>query len=155
MRLGSLTVRTKAIIIQVAIVAGVILWFKLALPSIRKERVAAEAVQREEGIESFVQSVVVEAGRPEAEASLAPGERPARPQRLRIFPPVDEVQQALGAPSTSMTDFRGGQHLTWIGTRHSLEVSFDKGRLYALTLTDLESGHGATIHESPAFWRQF
>ena len=82
-------------------------------------------------------------------------DRPARPQQLRIFPPVDEVQQALGAPSASMTDFRGGQHLTWIGTRHSLEVSFDKGHLYALTLTDLESGHGATIYESPTFWRKF
>ena len=155
MRIGSLTVRTKAIVIQVVIVAGVILWFKLGLPSIRKERTAAEAVQREERIESFVQSVVVEAGRPEAEASPAPGAQRALPQRLRIFPPVDEVQQTLGAPSASMTDFRGGQHLTWIGTRHSLEVSFDKGRLYALTLTDLKSGHGATIYESPALWRQF
>lgn len=155
MRFGSVSVRTKVIVIQVVIVAGVILWFKLALPSIRKERAAAEAVQREERIESFVQSVVVETGRPEADVPPAAGGRPARPQRLRILPSVDEVQQALGAPGTSMTDFRGGQHLRWIGTRHSLGVSFDKGRLYALTLTDLESGHGTTIYESPAFWRQF
>ena len=155
MRIGSLTVRTKAIIIQVVIVAGVILWFKLALPGIRKERAAAEAAQREERIEDFVQSVVVEAGRPEADVPPATGERPARPQRLRLLPPVEEVQQALGAPATSMTDFRGGQHLTWIGTRQSLEISFDQGRLYALTLTDLKSGHGVTIYESPALWRQF
>jgi hypothetical protein len=54
-----------------------------------------------------------------------------------------------------MTDFRGGQHLTWIGPRHRLEASFDKGRLYALTLTDLQTGHGMQVFESSAEWRAF
>ena len=54
-----------------------------------------------------------------------------------------------------MTDFRGGQHLTWIGTRHKLAASFNKGRLYALTFTDLTTGHGMQVFESSAQFRSF
>ena len=151
--LGSL--RTRTIIIQVAIFAAVILWLTLALPKIQKERAAAELARREQKIESFVQSAVVEAGDEEIAVPTVEGVRRVRPQRLRITPAVGEVQQALGAPDRSMTDFRGGQHLIWIGTRHQLEASFAKGRLFAVTLTDRQTGHGMTVYESSAQYRPF
>jgi hypothetical protein len=154
-RWGFGSLRTRTIIIQVAIFAGVILWLTLALPKIQKERAAAELARREQKIESFVQSAVVAAGGEEIEVPTVEGVRRVRPQRLRVTPAVGEVQQALGAPERSMTDFRGGQHLTWIGTRHQLEASFAKGRLYAVTLTDLQTGHGSTVYESSAQYRPF
>ncbi len=149
------SVRARVILVQVVIFAGLIAYFKILLPTIEKARAAAEVAKREEKITSFVQSVVVEAGVQEAEASAKDGEASARARRLRITPSVSEVQQALGAPDQTMTDFRGGQHLTWIGTRHKLEVSFDKGRLYALMLSDLATGHGMTVYESSVQYRQF
>ena len=153
MRFGS--VRTRVILVQVAIVAGVIAWYKLFLPGIQEDRAAAEAARREQKIEALVQSMVIEAAGRENDTPETPGSTRQRPQRLRFTPPVDEVQQELGAPDTSMTDFRGGQHLTWVGTSHSLELSFDKGRLYALTLTELKTGHGMQVFESAAQWRAF
>jgi hypothetical protein len=152
-RFGS--VRTRVILVQVAILAGVVAWYRIFLPEIQKEHAAAEATRREQKIEALVQSMVIAAAGRESDGLAAPGQMPARPQRLRITPPVDEVERALGAPDTSMTDFRGGQHLTWVGTRHSLELSLDKGRLYALTLTDLQSGHGTQVFESALQWRAF
>ena len=153
MRFGS--VRTRVILVQAAIVVGVIAWYKFFLPGIQKERAAAEAARREQKIEALVQSMLIEAAGRENDAPATPGSTRHRPQRLRFMPPVDEVEQELGAPDTSMTDFRGGQHLTWVGTRHSLELSFDKGRLYALTLTDRQSGHGMQVFESAVQWRAF
>jgi hypothetical protein len=138
----------------VVILAGVILWLKVAWPGIQKERAAADARKREQQIESFVQSVVAESGAVEPGAP-ANGKPASNPQRLRITPLVSEVQQALGAPDTSMTDFRGGQHLTWMGTRHKLTASFNQGRLYALTLTDVPTGRGMRVFESSAQWQEF
>jgi hypothetical protein len=154
-RWGFGSLRTRTIIIQVAIFAAVILWLALGLPSVRKERAAAELARREQKIESFVQSAVVEAGGEEIAMPTAEGVRRVRPQRLRLTPAVGDVQQALGAPDRSMTDSQGGQHLTWLGTRHQLEASFDKGRLYAVTLTNLQTGHGITVYESRAQFRPF
>jgi len=154
-RWGFGSVRTRTIVIQVAIVAGVILWLTLALPKIQKERAAAELARREQKIESFLQSTAVERVGEEIEVPTVEGVRRVRPQRLRITPAAGDVQQALGAPDQSMTDFRGGQHLIWIGTRHKLEASFDKGRLYAVTLTDLQTGHGMTVYESSAQYHPF
>ena len=179
MRIGTLSVWTKAIIIQVVIFAGVIVYFKVALPRIEKARAEAAAAEREQRIEAFVQSVAVEAAGREDDAPAANEEKSpraqlfprllgqwqrapasngatrARPQRLRITPAVDEVQEALGAPEQNMTDFRGGQHLTWTGKSHKLDLSFNKGRLYALALTDLRTGKGMTVFESSAQWQQF
>lgn len=153
MRLGS--VRTRVILVQVVIVLGVIAWYKVFWPQIQKERAAAEAARREQKIQALVQSMVIEAAGRESDGSAAPGQMPARPQRLRFTPPVDEVQPELGAPDTSMTDFAGALHLTWIGDKHSLELAFEKGRLYALTLTEHKSGRGMTVYENPAMFRAF
>lgn len=174
----SKSVRTRALLIQAVIVAGLIGFYKLALPQIQKARATAAAEQREQQIVSFVQSVAVEAGaaiEPSPSSSTkesqpskdqneetsgqsageSSAEPSARPQRLRLTPEVAEVEQELGVPQQTMTDFRGGQHLTWIGTRHKLEASFNKGRLYALTITDLKTGRGQQIFESSAQWRAF
>jgi hypothetical protein len=144
------SVRTRTIVIQVAIVTGVILWLTLGLPKYRKEKTAAALARREQNIESFVQSIVVERGGEEMEVPTVDGVRRVHPQRLRFLPAVGDVQEELGAPDQSMTDAQGGQHLIWIGTRHKLNASFNKGRLYAVTLSDLQTGHGMTVYESAA-----
>ncbi|MFB3924133.1 MAG: hypothetical protein ACE145_20615 [Terriglobia bacterium] len=153
MRLGS--VRTRAILVQVVIVAGVIAWYKIFWPGIQKERAAAERARRDAKIAAFVESAVVEAAGRENDAPSSSGQAGARPQRLRLTPSADEAQAALGAPDTSMTDFAGALHLTWIGNTNSLELAFDKGRLYALTLTERKSGRGWTAYENPAMFRAF
>jgi len=154
-RWGFGNVRTRTIVIQVAIVAGVILWLTLGLPKYRKEKAAAELARREQKIEAFLQSTVVERAGEEIEVPTADGLRRVHPQRLRIMPAVGDVQQELGAPDQSMTDAQGGQHLIWIGTRHKLNASFNKGRLYAVTLTNLQTGHGMTVYESAAQYHPF
>jgi len=152
-RFGS--VRTRVILVQVAILAGVLAWYRIFLPGIQKERAAEEAARREQKIEALVQSMVIEAAGRENDAPPPPGSTRQHPQRLRFTPPVDAVEKELGAPDTSMTDFRGGQHLTWVGTKHSLELSFEKGRLYALTITDRQTGHGTQVFESAVQGRAF
>jgi hypothetical protein len=153
--IGSWSARTKVILIQAAVLAGLIMWFTLGLPGIRKERAASQVAEREQRIESFVRETVAAVPGRTAEALEARGEVAAHPQRLLSTPSLEEAEQALGAPQTSSTDFRGGEHLTWIGTRHRLEAIFNQGRLYALTLTDLRTGHGSTILESSAQWQSF
>lgn len=153
--LGAKSVRTKAIVVQLVIVAGLVVWFKMALPRIERAREAAEVAERERKIQKFFDSMVVENTPSDADAPSAKGEKRAQPQRLRLAASVEDVERALGAPDANMTDFRGGQHLTWTGTRHKLEASFNKGTLYALTFTDLSSGHGTMVFESSAQWREF
>ena len=154
-RWGFGNVRARTIVIQVAIVAGVILWLTLGWPKIQQERAAAALARRELKIEAFLQSTVVERAGEEIEVPTVEGVRRVHPQRLRVTPAVGDVQQGLGAPDQSMTDAQGGQHLTWLGTRHKLNASFSKGRLYAVTLTDLQTGYGFTVYESAAQYHPF
>jgi hypothetical protein len=145
--------RTRAIV-QLAIVAGLIAFYKLGVPAIEKAHERAAAAEREQAINSFFQSVVAEVG---GSAGRAPGggETGSVPKRLRLLPDVEGVEQRLGAPDQTMTGFAGGQHLTWTGTRHKLQGSFNKGQLYALTMFDLQTGHGETVYESSAQWHPF
>jgi hypothetical protein len=154
-RWGFGSVRTRTIVIQVAVVAAVIVWLKIALPKIQKDRAAAELARREQRIEAFVQSTIVEGGGEEIEVSTLEGVKHVHPKVLRITPAVPDVQASLGAPDESMIDFRGGQHLVWHGNKHKLEAAFDKGRLYAVTLTDLMTGHGMTVYESRLQYHPF
>jgi hypothetical protein len=71
------------------------------------------------------------------------------------MPAVDEVVQALGLPGRRTVDFRGGLHMTWTGTAHSLEASFDRSRLYCLRRGDLRTGHGTFVFESSVAWHPF
>ncbi len=141
----------KIVLPQLAIVAGLIVYFKVALPRIEKSQAATRATAREQAIESLFQSVTVEVGATEAAAGTAT----ARPRRLRHRPDVDEVKRTLGAPNQSMTDFAGAQHLSWFGTRSKLVASFQKGRLYALTISDFAEEHGEKVFESNAQWQKF
>ncbi|MBI4164220.1 MAG: hypothetical protein HY508_00625 [Acidobacteria bacterium] len=146
-------IRTKVILIQMAIVAGLIVYFKVALPNMEKARLAARVAGREKAIGSFFQSVTVEVG--SEEAAPGGGATAGRARRLRVLPDVNEVQRQLGAPDQSMTDFAGALHLTWIGQERKLLASFNKGRLYALTISDLAGEHGVRVFESSAQWQRF
>lgn len=153
--IASGTAWRKAIVIQVLIVAGLVVWFKVYLPRMQRAKAASEATKREGKIAAIFQSLVVEDASREVEVPAASGETRAHPQKLRSTPPVSEVEQALGLPGTITPDFRGGQHLTWTGTEHKLEASFSNGRLYCLRLEDLRTGHGTMVFESSWYWRPF
>ncbi|MGE5327199.1 MAG: hypothetical protein ACM3NO_09190 [Deltaproteobacteria bacterium] len=138
--------RNRIILTQIVIVVLLLGFYKLALPRIQKAREASATEEREQRMMDFVQSVVVDVGS---------GDESKTPQRLRVTPQVHDVELELGAPQESMNDALGGQHLTWIGTRHKLMGSFDKGKLYAVSVTDMKTGHGRQIFESSAQFRPF
>jgi hypothetical protein len=157
----------RVILIQLAILASLAAFYGLYLPFREKSRAAAEAEERELRIESLYQSLVVEDASPAGGGMEVPGAGPApygaraggktraHPQRLNRTPSVGEVVQALGLPDRRATDFRSGLHLTWTGTEHSLEASFDQGRLYCLRREDRRTGHGALVFESSFAWHPF
>ncbi len=141
-----------AIAVQLVIIAGVAVFLKVYVPRAEKARAAADLESRESRIERFFNSTVAEDAR---RTVMTPGGEEAHPQSLRSTPSVEEVQQALGGPDTSMTDYAGALHLTWIGTDHSLTAAFNHGRLYCLTLTDRRNGHGVNVYESSTNWQPF
>ena len=147
--------RKRLMAIQFAILASLAAFYFLYLPYRPKSQAAAEAQERELKIEALLQSLVVEDTRAEVEPPGAGGTARVHPQRLNRTPAVDEVVQSLGLPDGRTTDFRGGLHITWTGTAHSLEAAFDHGRLYCLRREDLHTGHGALVFESSAAWRLF
>ncbi|MGO9305967.1 MAG: hypothetical protein ACLP3R_20110 [Candidatus Korobacteraceae bacterium] len=137
--------------IQIAVLASLAAFYFLYLPYRSGSEAAAEAQERELKIEALFQSLVVEDTHGEVEVTGVGG----KAQRLNRLPAVDEFVQALGLPDRRTTDFRGGLHITWTGTAHSLEAAFYSGRLYCLRHEDLRSGHGALVFESSAAWRPF
>ena len=143
----------RLIVIQAAILAGLAAFYFLYLPHRTKLQAAAETKQREEKIESLVQSLVVEDPHTEVEAPGTEGK--VHPQQLNRTPPVDELERDLGLPAQRTTDFRGGLHITWRGATHSLEAAFDHGRLYCLRYEDLRTGHGALVFEASSAWHPF
>jgi len=145
----------RAIIVQAVIVALLLGWFKFGLPRIQKARAAAEAAKREIRINDMFQSVMAEDPTREVDAPSAQGTTKAHPQRLRITPSADELERALGAPDAFYVDFRRGRHLIWRGTAHSLEASFDQGRLYCLRIEDTRTGHGSLVFDSSVQWHPF
>jgi len=147
--------RTKVIVAQVVILAGVAVWLKVCIPRMEKDRAAAAVLGREEKIQTSYQSMVIEDTSREVEAPEAKANGAVHPLRLRTIATVDEVEQALGAPNSQQSDFRGGIHLTWTGSQHTLEASFNNGRLYCLTITDRTTRHGTMVFESSLYWRPF
>ena len=145
----------RVIVIQLVIIAGLFAFIKIYLPRMEKTKAAARLDERESRIKEFFKSVVVDASGRSVAPPSANGNMPSHPQTLRSTPSMQDVEQALGAPDTSSTDFRGGLHLTWTGTLHRLEGSFNRGRLYCLTLTNLRTGHGESVFESSASWQSF
>jgi hypothetical protein len=124
----------RVIVIQLVVIAGLIIFFKLYLPRMEKSDAAARLQERESRITELFDTI---AGKDAGSASSG--------QTLRSTPSVEEVEQRLGAPDTSTTDYAGGLHLTWTGARHSLMGSFYRGRLYSLTFTDRSTGQAETI----------
>jgi hypothetical protein len=145
--------RTKAILIQAVIVAGVVACFRVALPRIEKARMAARIAGREQAIHAFLQSVTAQVGISDAQEGGAG--KAGSALRLRITPDVAEVQRRLGAPDQSMTDFAGAQHLTWFGKGQKLLASFNRGQLYALTISDLAGEHGERVFQTSAQYQKF
>jgi len=139
--------------IQFAILASLAAFYFLYLPYRSGFQAAAEAQKRELKIEALSQSLVVEDTHSEVEATGGGGK--VHPQRLNRLPAVDEFVRTLGLPDRRTTDFRGGLHISWTGTEHSLEAAFDNGRLYCLRREDLRTGHGALVFESSTAWRPF
>jgi hypothetical protein len=148
-------ISTRLIVIQLVIlaaIAGVYAYVKVYLPQAEKAQAAAQIAERESRIQDFFDSMVAEDYSRTVEA---PGVGKTHPQSLKSTADVADVQQTLGAPDTNTTDFAGGQHLTWIGTGHTLEASFNRGQLYCLSFKDNSTGHGESVYASSAQWQPF
>ena len=145
----------RAILIQVAIAAGLILWFKLGIPGLQKERNAQAAAELEGRIHDFIQSSVVEDSGRELPVPAESATGFSHPQHLQNTPSIEETKQSLGPADGFTSDIRGGVHIIWTGTQHKLEASFNKGRLYCLRVEDLRTGHGQLVFESSQDWRPF
>src|SRR6202041_1203854 len=74
------------------------------------------------------------------------------PQRLRTTFSPQDAESKLGIPDKNISDFRGGQHLSWVGTAHTLQAAFDAGRLYYISLEDRATGHGGGVYASFDLW---
>ncbi len=148
-------VRWRIILIQLAIVAGLVAFYKLFLPHWERLEAARQAAERERKIEAFFQEVVVEDTAHEIDVPGEGAGAKRHPQRLRATLTLGEVEAALGAPDVASTDFRSGQHLTWIGTTHQMEGSFNLGRLYGLAREDRSTGHGVMVFESIWAWHPY
>jgi len=145
----------KALVVQLVIVAGVVVFYKAYLPRMDQERSAREAEAREQRIRVFVKITIMEDPGREAASTGADGERLLHAEKLARAPSLDEVQQALGAPIKEFTDFRQGQHLIWIGTTHQLEAVFNQGTLAILVFENLRTGRGVMVYASSAYSQSF
>lgn len=139
--------------IQLGIAGALAAWFLVGLPRLKREWAAEETAKKEGRIHDLIQSLVAED--PARQLPAGSPESYAHPQRLVSTPSEDEVKQALGATNGFSGDFRGGVHLTWTGTDHELEASFNNGRLYCLRVENIHTGHGALVFESSLDWRPF
>ena len=145
----------RIILIQLAILVGLAIFFRFYLPHRVHVQTTEAVTDREQKIEAFFQKTVVEDTEHEISVPLAGAIVKRHPQRLRTTLHVEEVESQLGAPDTSTTDFRSGQHLTWIGTAHKLEASFNLGRLYCLGHQDRKTGQGVMVFESIWSWHPY
>ena len=148
-----MSTRSKVILVQAVIILGLVAYFKVALPMLEKGRMTARISAREQAIGTFFQSVTTQVG--SADAQDAGGSEAVGALQLRITPDATEVQRQLGAPDQSMTDFAGAQHLTWNGNVRKLVASFNKGQLYALTISDLAGEHGERVLQTSAQYQKF
>ena len=145
----------KVLAVQLAIVGGVVVFYKTYLPRMERARLAAAAGQREQGIQAFVKGTIEEDPDRGVTATGPDGETLLHAQKLKRPLSLDEVQRALGAPGSEFSDFRQGQHLIWTGTSHRLEAVFDRGALSIVRYENLRSGHGVVVYASGAYWQSF
>jgi hypothetical protein len=145
----------RLIAIQLAILAGLLIFFKFYLPHHARMAAAQASAARERKITTFFNDAVAEDTGREVSVPLDGSVVKRHPKRLRTTFGPDEAQTMLGVPNTSMVDFRGGQHLTWIGTTHKVEAAFDKGHLFCLTQEDLTTHRGELVYDSNDMYRLF
>lgn len=145
----------RVIVIQLLILAALVAFYELYLPHRARELAGGATATREEKITALFQDAVVEDSRHEISVPLEGAIVKRHPQRLRIVFSPREAEAELGAPDATTLDFRGGQHLTWLGTAHKLEAAFNAGRLYCLTFEDRATGHGVLVYESLSSWHPY
>lgn len=145
----------RIIVIQLLILSGLVAFYKLYLPYRARDMAGRAAETREQRINALFKNSVEEDSTHEISVPLAGVIVKRHPQRLRTTFSPQEAESTLGIPDTTTTDFRGGQHLTWLGTAHKLEASFNAGRLYALSLEDRATGHGVLVYESIWAWHPY
>ena len=148
-------ISTRAIVMQLAILltaVGLFAYVKFYAPKLEKAHQAEQLARRENRIQDFFNSMVTEDS---SRTVDTPDGGTTHPQSLKSTPSLDKVQQALGGPDTSSTDYAGGLHLGWVGTTHTLEAAFNHGELYALTLKNNDTGHGVTVFTPSAQFRAF
>jgi hypothetical protein len=145
----------RVIVIQVLLLLGLAVFYKLYLPHRARDLADRAAATREQKINALFQDSVEEDSAHEISVPLDGAIVKRHPQRLRTTFSPGEADFALGVPDASTTDFSGGQHLTWLGTTHKLVASFNTGRLYCLALEDRTTGHGVMVFESPWTWHPY
>lgn len=145
----------RVILVQLSIVLGLVAFYKLYLPHRGRALAKQEAATREQRINTLFRDSVEEDSTREIPVPLDGSVVKRHPQRLRTVLSPEDVESTAGAPDSATTDFRGDQHLTWLGTAHKLEASFNAGRLYCLQLEDRASGHGVMVFESYASWHPY
>src|SRR5690242_2870116 len=127
----------RFIVIQILVLGGILIFFKLYLPRHERKLAAERVAQRELRITAFIKENVLENSDREVTVPLDGAIVKRHPQKLRAIASPDAVEAKLGVPNKSAVDFQGGQHLTWVGTSHKLEAAFNKGRLYCVTWEDV------------------
>ena len=145
----------RVILIQLLILLGLVAIYKLYLPYRARDLAGRAAAAREQKINALFQDSVVEDSAHEIYVPLEGAIVKRHPQRLRTVFSPREAESTLGFPDAITVDFRGGQHLTWLGTAHKLEASFNAGRLYCLTLEDRSTGRGVLVYESFRNWHPY
>ena len=147
--------RWRVFLLQLLLVAGAIAVYKLYLPRRDRELARRAVANREQHIQEMFQAWVEEDMAREIPNPPAGTPVNQHPERLRTPLSPQQAEAALGTPDTTTTDFRGGQHLIWLGASHKLEASFNAGRLYCLSLEDRATGHGALVYESFALFHPY
>src|ERR1051326_31354 len=131
----------RVVLVQLGIVAALLILYKVYLPRAQRNNAARDTASREQRIQKFAATMIVEDSSREASGFGADGGSLSHPQKLLERDSVNEVQLTLGAPGAQFADAGGGQHLVWTGTDHKLEAAFNKGVLYNLTYSNLHTGH--------------
>lgn len=145
----------RFIMIQLLLLGGLVAFERFCLPGLLRDSAGKAAATREQRINALFQNSVVEDATREVSVPLRGTIVKRHPKRLCATFSPQEAETELGVPTTTTTDFRGGQHLTWLGTSHKLTASFNAGRLYCLTREDRATAHGEMVYESPKAWRPF
>ncbi len=145
----------RVIFVQLVLIAGVITFFSLYLPRRTRALAQREVAGREQKITEFFRSAVKDDSSLEVSVPVDGEVEKRHAQVLTVNLSPQDVQSQLGAAGVSTTDYRGGEHLTWIGTAHKLVASFDDGKLYCLTLEDRATGHGVMVYQTPEAWHPY